>query len=82
MRERCAELEVRPYPAPGDELVIDVIRKGVDKANVVAEGTPFAAQEAMTRDFAPIANLEQHSVLSVSSFRLCLLPKIEPSLAL
>lgn len=53
MRERRARLEAPPQPgqAGGEELVIDVIRKGVDKANAVAEETLLAAKKAMQIGF-------------------------------
>lgn len=53
MRERRARLEAPPQPGQmgGEELVIDVIRKGVDKANAVAEETLYAAKKAMQIGF-------------------------------
>lgn len=53
MRERRAKLEAPPQPGQpgGEELVIDVIRKGVDKANAVAEETLLAAKKAMQIGF-------------------------------
>ena len=53
MRVRRARLEASPLPGHlgGDEMVIDVIRKGVAKANVVAEETLHEAKKAMGMGF-------------------------------
>jgi tryptophanyl-tRNA synthetase len=47
MRARRAE-----YEKPGgDDLIVDVIREGTKRANVVAEETLFLAKRAMKLDF-------------------------------
>jgi tryptophanyl-tRNA synthetase len=53
MRRRRSALEAPPRPGQpgGDELVLDVIRRGLAKANPVAEETLHAAKEAMGLGF-------------------------------
>ncbi len=53
MRQRRTKLDVPPAPGHlgGDELVLDVIRKGIKKANVVAEETLYVAKKAMGLEF-------------------------------
>ncbi len=63
MRERRARLEAPPQPGAatslpggspgGDDLVLDVIRRGIKKANAVAEETLIRAKEAMGLGFGP-----------------------------
>ena len=49
MRERRAKMEAGP--SAGDDLVRDVIAKGVKKANAVAEETLYLAKKAMGLEF-------------------------------
>ncbi|MDX2148594.1 MAG: tryptophan--tRNA ligase [Planctomycetota bacterium] len=59
MRERRAKLEAPPAPgsvagttsAGGEAIVLDVIQRGIKKANAVAEETLYAAKQAMKLDF-------------------------------
>jgi tryptophanyl-tRNA synthetase len=51
IRDRRAKLE--ETPDKGDAQVQDVIRKGVKKANAVAEETLYLAKKAMKVDFGP-----------------------------
>jgi len=49
MRERRAK-----YEGPGgDDVIIDIIRKGTRRANIVAEETLYMAKKAMKMDFGP-----------------------------
>ncbi len=53
MRERRARLDAPPAPghAGGDTLVLDIISRGVKKANAVAEETLYLAKQAMGLGF-------------------------------
>jgi tryptophanyl-tRNA synthetase len=47
MRERRARFE----GPGGDDVIIDIIKKGTRRANLVAEETLFLAKQAMKMDF-------------------------------
>jgi tryptophanyl-tRNA synthetase len=49
MRERRAEFE-KPG---GDDIILDIIRKGTRRANIIAEETLYLAKQAMKIDFGP-----------------------------
>jgi tryptophanyl-tRNA synthetase len=53
MRQRRARMEEPPQPGKpgGEEIVLDVIRRGIKKANIVAEETLAMAKKAMGLGF-------------------------------
>ena len=53
MRERRAQFE----GPDGDDLIIDIIRVGTKRANVIAEQTLAMAKDAMKLDFGPRSSL-------------------------